>query len=224
MNQRQGDLKKNLESLKAKVQSLSLDNISIVAVSKYSQFDDVNSLYELGHRDFGENRIDDLEHKADLAKAHGLNDIRWHFIGRIQSNKIRRIVNISNLHLIHSVSKLKHLEILNKESEKLDISTNVLLQVNLSDEPQKDGFLNLDRNTVNSAKGFKSLNVKGLMTMAENRSHCGDEVVKGTFDKCYQMYSQFFDHGIVSMGMSGDFEIAIGSGSNMIRVGSILFK
>ena len=99
-----------------------------------------------------------------------------------------------------------------------------MLQVNLSNEPQKDGFLNLDRNTINSAKGFKSLNVKGLMTMAENRSQCGDEVVKGTFDKCYQMYSQFFDHGIVSMGMSGDFEIAIGCGSNMIRVGSILFK
>lgn len=196
-------------------------NFTCVAVSKTKPKEDIEKVYNLGHRDFGENKVQELEYKYNNLPQ----DINWHMIGHLQSNKVRKVIPIVSL--IHSVDSLKLLKVINKESKKFDKVTNCLIQVNISKESSKYGFEDreldfLNQETINE---YKNIKFKGLMGMA---SFTNDEsIIKNEFNNLKNIYDnirkEIDDFNILSMGMSNDYKIALESGSNMIRVGSKIF-
>ena len=196
-------------------------NFTCVAVSKTKPKEDIEKIYNLGHRDFGENKVQELEYKYNNLPQ----DINWHMIGHLQSNKVRKVIPIVSL--IHSVDSLKLLKVINKESKKFDKVTNCLIQVNISKESSKYGFEDreldfLNQETINE---YKNIKFKGLMGMA---SFTKDEsIIKNEFNNLKNIYDnirkEIDDFNILSMGMSNDYKIALESGSNMIRVGSKIF-
>ena len=196
-------------------------NFTCVAVSKTKPKEDIEKVYNLGHRDFGENKVQELEYKYNNLPQ----DINWHMIGHLQSNKVRKVIPIVSL--IHSVDSLKLLKVINKESKKFDKVTNCLIQVNISKESSKYGFEDreldfLNQETINE---YKNIKFKGLMGMA---SFTKDEsIIKNEFNNLKNIYDnirkEIDDFNILSMGMSNDYKIALESGSNMIRVGSKIF-
>lgn len=196
-------------------------NFTCVAVSKTKPKEDIEKIYNLGHRDFGENKVQELEYKYNNLPQ----DINWHMIGHLQSNKVRKVIPIVSL--IHSVDSLKLLKVINKESKKFDKVTNCLIQVNISKESSKYGFEDreldfLNQETINE---YKNIKFKGLMGMA---SFTNDEsIIKNEFNNLKNIYDnirkEIDDFNILSMGMSNDYKIALESGSNMIRVGSKIF-
>lgn len=209
-------------------------NVTLVAVSKTKSVAEIQELYDLGQRDFGENYVQELVEKyAQLPK-----DIRWHFIGHLQSNKVKLIAPF--VFLIHSVDSEKLLRQVDKEAKKNKRIIDCLLQVYIAKEETKFGLDDeeldsvitriLDNNYTNeeTEKLFKNICIKGLMGMASFTDDT--EIVrkefhslKLLFDK-YSTFSTFnFQFSIVSMGMSADYKIAIEEGSNMIRIGSLLF-
>lgn len=199
-------------------EALRLSNITLVAVSKTKPVEDILELYNLGHRDFGENYVQELAEKAEKLP----NDIRWHFIGHLQSNKVRSIVPF--IYLIHGVDSLKLLKEINKQAEKNKRVIDCLLQVHIAQEETKFGFdetelLNLD------LKQFLNVRIKGLMGMASltddiNKIRIEFKSLKTLFKK---LKAQNPELSILSMGMSADYKIAIEEGSNMVRIGSLLF-
>ena len=196
-------------------------NFTCIAVSKTKPKEDIEKIYNLGHRDFGENKVQELEYKYNNLPQ----DINWHMIGHLQSNKVRKVIPIVSL--IHSVDSLKLLKVINKESKKFDKVTNCLIQVNISKESSKYGFEDreldfLNQETINE---YKNIKFKGLMGMA---SFTNDEsIIKNEFNNLKNIYDnirkEIDDFNILSMGMSNDYKIALESGSNMIRVGSKIF-
>ena len=199
-------------------EGLRLSNISLVAVSKTKPIEDILELYNLGHRDFGENYVQELVEKAGRLP----DDIRWHFIGHLQTNKVKFI--ISFIYLIHGVDSLRLLKEINKQAEKNNRIIDCLLQVHIAQEETKFGFdeselLNLE------LKQFANVRIKGLMGMASltddlNKIRIELKSLKPVFDK---LKTQNLELSILSMGMSADYRIAIEEGSNMVRIGSLLF-
>tara|TARA_B100001057_G_scaffold257302_1_gene257547 strand:+ start:1409 stop:2041 length:633 start_codon:yes stop_codon:yes gene_type:complete len=196
-------------------------NFTCVAVSKTKPKEDIEKIYNLGHRDFGENKVQELEYKYNNLPQ----DINWHMIGHLQSNKVRKVIPIVSL--IHSVDSLKLLKVINKESKKFDKVTNCLIQVNISNESSKYGFKESELDFLNqeSMSEYQNIKFKGLMGMA---SFTNDEsVIKNEFNNLKNIFNnirkEIDDFNILSMGMSNDYKIALGSGSNMIRVGSKIF-
>ena len=202
-------------------------NATLVAVSKTKPNEDISEFYEIGQRDFGENYVQEL-----LKKQVELpGDIRWHFIGHLQSNKVKQIAPF--VHLIHGVDSLKLLEEIDKVAAKLQKKVACLLQVHIAKEETKFGF---DESEVkNVALSYfmeaKYSNVKllGLMGMASFTSN-KEEVIaefqflKSIFDDIKNMQgADTSDFNTLSMGMSGDYVIALEKGSTMIRIGSMLF-
>ncbi len=196
-------------------------NFTCIAVSKTKPKEEIEKIYNLGHRDFGENKVQELEYKYNNLPQ----DINWHMIGHLQSNKVRKVIPIVSL--IHSVDSLKLLKVINKESKKFDKVTNCLIQVNISKESSKYGFEDreldfLNQETINE---YKNIKFKGLMGMA---SFTNDEsIIKNEFNNLKNIYDnirkEIDGFNILSMGMSNDYKIALNSGSNMIRVGSKIF-
>jgi len=192
-----------------------------VAVSKVQPIESIKALYQLGHRDFGENYVQEL-----LAKEAALpKDIRWHFIGHLQSNKVKYIAPF--VHLIHGVDSESLLKEINKQAIKNNRVIDCLLQVHIAMEDTKFGF---DENELtqlllkpnNIIQDLKSIHIKGLMGMAS----FSDDVnlVRSEFKKLKELYNKLnTSFSILSMGMSGDYKIALEEGSNMIRVGSLIF-
>lgn len=196
-------------------------NFTCIAVSKTKPKEDIEKVYNLGHRDFGENKVQELEYKYNNLPQ----DINWHMIGHLQSNKVRKVIPIVSL--IHSVDSLKLLKVINKESKKFDKVTNCLIQVNISKESSKYGFEESDLGFLNqeSMNEYQNIKFKGLMGMA---SFTKDEsIIKNEFNNLKNIYDnirkEIDDFNILSMGMSNDYKIALESGSNMIRVGSKIF-
>lgn len=201
---------------------LKNNNYKCVAVSKTKTINEINNIYKLGHRDFGENKVQEL-----LKKQKKLpQDINWHMIGHLQTNKVKKILPIS--YLIHSVDSLKLLNVIQKESKKLNIISNILIQVNISEEISKYGFQYDEADsliTKNLKKKYKNIKLRGLMGMA---SFTDDEnIIKNQFNKLNNLYIQKKDEidsiNTLSMGMSNDYKLALEHGSNMIRIGSKIF-
>ena len=207
-------------SLKAfnKIKGKLGSGVSIVAVSKGHSQEQILDLYNIGHRDFGENFLQELIDK----KAQLPNDIRWHFLGNIQSNKLTKIVEAS--HIIHSVARLKIYKILiSKES---NLSSQILLQLKLGTEETKSGFS--ENEIVDIIKNHdisSSIKIKGIMVISEN--NIDNQTKKNQFiqaKKLFERIKKINDEiSILSMGMSGDYQEAISSNSNMVRLGTILF-
>jgi len=198
---------------------------TLVAVSKTKPVEDIQALYVLGQRDFGENYVQELtEKQSQLPK-----DICWHFIGHLQSNKVKQIAPF--VYLIHGVDSLKLLQEINKQAAKLDKVINVLLQVYIAneetkfglDESELDGIISNDH-----LEALKNICVCGLMGMASFTEE--EVVIKKEFDYLKSLYDKYAQLQIpnsrfqfLSMGMSGDYRIALQEGSNMVRIGSLLF-
>lgn len=203
-------------------------NIALVAVSKTKPVTDIWHLHLLGQRDFGENYVQELvEKQQQLPK-----DIRWHFIGHLQSNKVKFIAPF--VHLIHAVDSRKLLKEINKQAAESNRIIDVLLQLHIAEEETKfgldeDELFRLLEEYCKDPKEFSHVRICGLMGMAtfsENPVQVRKEFkhLKSVFDEMKQEFFQekpFFQ--TISMGMSGDYEIAIEEGSTMARVGSLLF-
>ena len=196
-------------------------NYTCIAVSKTKPTEDILKIYNLGHKDFGENKVQELEIKHKILPK----DINWHMIGHLQTNKVKKIVPF--ISLIHSVDSIKLLKVINKESKKINKITKCLIQVNISNEKNKYGFKFSDLNFLNSdfLKDYKNIEIMGLMGMASYSSNKLN--IKKEFNSLNEKYINLKDNissfSILSMGMSNDYELALIEGSNMIRVGSKIF-
>ena len=194
--------------------------VQIVAVTKYTQNIEVlKRLYEDGQRAFGENRVQDMENKV---KALENLPIEWHFIGNLQKNKINKLLKL-NPFMIQSINSYELAEAINKRANK---PIRCLLEINSSKEPTKHGlepekaietYLKIKENLSN-------INLQGVMTIGAHSDN--EEEIRKSFRITYNIFDKLKPYGakICSMGMSGDFEIAIEEGSNMIRVGSALLN
>ena len=198
------------------------DNVKTIAVSKRSTIEEILSVYNLNHKDFGENRVQDLivKHKK-LPK-----DIHWHMIGHLQRNKVKDIIEF--IHLIHSVDSLRLLDQINKESMKKKLKTDILIQVKISKDVSKYGFLTNELDNVFEnylSNKYRNINVLGLMGMAtftDNISQIESEF--SLLSSLYNKYSKMTNLKYLSMGMSGDYLLALKYNSNMIRLGSAIFN
>jgi pyridoxal phosphate enzyme (YggS family) len=204
------------------------DKATLVAVSKTKPVDDIQELYELGQRDFGENYVQELVEKETLLPP----DIRWHFIGHLQSNKVKYIAPF--VHLIHGIDSHKLLLEVNKQAQKNKRVIQCLLQVHIAREETKFGFNEQElmelMDAIHKYKLMDQLthvDVVGLMGMA-SLTEDSEQIVKEftylkwLYDSCLQAYP-YNKLQILSMGMSGDYQYAIEAGSNMVRIGSLLF-
>jgi pyridoxal phosphate enzyme (YggS family) len=207
----------NVEKYKEIAQALSPKNVTLVAVSKIKPVSDIQALYNLGQRDFGENYVQELEEKWQALPK----DIHWHFIGHLQSNKVKYIAPF--VHLIHGVDSLKLLKEIDKQGRRCNRVIDCLLQVFIAQEETKFG---LDENEVADLVSrlgeLTNARVRGLMGMAsfssdENKLRDEFRQLKALFDK----YGKDWD--TLSMGMSGDYQLAVEEGSTMVRIGSLLF-
>ena len=209
-------------------------NVTLVAVSKTKPVEDILELYQLGQRDFGENYVQELVEKYDQLPK----DIRWHFIGHLQSNKVKLIAQFVSL--IQSVDSQKLLKEINKQAKKNNRVIDCLLQVHIAKEETKFGLdeneleeileaTNCTKNTnEEKEKSFKNISIKGLMGMASFTED--QKVVRKEFQSLKSLYGRYSPFPIhhspfttLSMGMSSDYKMAIEEGSNMVRIGSLLF-
>ena len=209
------------------IQDLVSKNILLVAVSKTKPIEAIKQLHSLGQRDFGENYVQEM-----VDKYHELpKDIRWHFIGHLQTNKVKYIAPF--VHLIQSVDSFKLLKEINKQGQKFDRVLDVLLQVHVSkeetkfglDEAEVDSILNTNFVALGELKNVRIVGLMGMASFTENK----DEVRK-EFHYLKTLYDQFLSKQqancqlqILSMGMSDDYTIAIEEGSNLVRIGSLIF-
>lgn len=207
----------------------------LIAVTKYSPVEEVVFAYHADQVDFGENRVQDLAEKAQYFETEKLDKVRWHFIGHLQTNKVKELLKIPHLYAIHSVdsSKLVH-ELLKRSAELRQKPLKLFFQVNTSLEDEKGGFTNLDelRESISLILNDKivaqSFEVFGLMTMATIRT----DDVEGEAHRCFKSLQEIknsLDHEFhldlkLSMGMSQDHHIAKIYGANYVRIGSQIFK
>ena len=218
---------RNLDNLITKVEAARLrvsehHIVKIVGISKYSTSEDIRTLYEVGQRAFGENKVQDLKEKSLALEEL---PIEWHFVGTLQKNKINNLIDL-NPTLIHSLDSLELAIELNKKLESRNKKLSALLQINSAYEDTKSGVL--PEVAIETYKDILEkcpyINLKGVMSIG---AHVEDE---NTIKKSFQTTKRIFDELVplgaryCSMGMSSDFELAIECGSNLIRVGSTLFK
>ncbi|MCF8341958.1 MAG: YggS family pyridoxal phosphate-dependent enzyme [Chitinophagaceae bacterium] len=200
--------------------------VTLVAVTKTKPIEDIQELYALGHRDFGENYVQEIQEKYPVLP----NDIRWHFIGHVQSNKVKYIAPY--VFMIHGVDSFKLLQEINKQAVRNNRVIHCLLQIHIAEEETKFGLNEeeLFELLYNFNNGdLKNVMICGLMAMAsftDDFSIVRREFksVKVMFDKAKEMYfKRIDDFSSISMGMSNDYKIAIEEGSTIIRIGSKLF-
>jgi pyridoxal phosphate enzyme (YggS family) len=207
----------NSENYQALVKEVG-SNVQLVAVSKFKSAEDIMKAYEAGQRDFGENYVQELLEKHDALPK----DIRWHFIGHLQSNKVKYIAPF--IHLVHGVDSVKLLKELNKQGKKLDRIISCLLQIHIAAEETKFGFSESELNDV-SLTEYDHLDICGLMGMASFSEE--EQILRNEFSTLKNMYeklrTEYPSFNILSMGMSNDYKIAIEEGSNMVRIGSLIF-
>ncbi|MCB0452854.1 MAG: YggS family pyridoxal phosphate-dependent enzyme [Aequorivita sp.] len=198
------------------------NNVTLIAVSKTKPVSDLMEAYNAGQRTFGENKIQEMEAKwQEMPK-----DVEWHMIGHVQRNKVKYMAPFVSL--IHAVDSLKLLKEINKEAEKNKRSIDCLLQIKIAEEDSKFGMNEADAAKLLASEEYRklqNLNIVGLMGMAtftEDKKQISEEFqkLKKIYDRLKILNPEF---RILSMGMSGDYKIAIENGSNMVRVGSAIF-
>ena len=218
---------KNLDNIITKVEAARLrvsehHIVKIIGISKYSQASDIKTLYSAGQRAFGENKVQDLKSKSEELDELPLE---WHFVGRLQKNKINNLIDLKPT-LIHSLDSLDLAQELNKKLEAKNRTISCLLQINSAYEDSKAGVmpeetLDIYKQIIKTCPNIK---LKGVMSIG---AHSEDrETIKKSFITTKNIYDELIPFGAkyCSMGMSSDYELAVACGSNMIRVGSSLFK
>ena len=200
--------------------------VSLIAVSKTRSAEEIMEAYNCGHRLFGENKVQELLKKRDILPS----DIQWHLIGHLQTNKVKLIASF--ISVIESVDSIKLLELINQEANKNNRVIDILLQVHIATEETKFGFDTLEIESIDwisVVADLKNVRIRGLMGMASFSSE--EQMVRREFKKLKSLfislrekYFQNIDYfSELSMGMSGDWPIAVEEGSTMIRVGSAIF-
>lgn len=219
-------LKKNLEVVRERLQraafkrKVSLKDITLVAATKTVPVPIIRRAHALGVAHFGENRLQEALKKIDALSS----DIHWHFIGHLQTNKVKNVLPLFKL--IHSLDSIKLAGRIQREGEKIDRKVNVLLQVNIGSEESKYGFHPSEvEEALTELAAYTHLKILGLMAIAP---FLDDTEETRPFFRClYGLFQQIQIPGVemkyLSMGMSNDFEVAIEEGANMVRLGSILF-
>lgn len=197
------------------------DHITLVAVSKTKPVKDILEAYEAGQRVFGENKIQEMVEKWEQLPK----DIVWHMIGHVQSNKVKYMAPFVNL--IHAVDSLKLLEEIDKQAKKYDRVIDCLLQIKIAEEESKFGMTEEEALTLLTSEELKNLShvqIIGLMGMATFTDNEGQLILEFSRLKLFfEAHKNTFGFTVLSMGMSGDYPIAISQGSTMIRVGSAIF-
>ena len=195
-------------------------SVTLVAVSKLKPASEIEALYKLGQLDFGENYVQELVEKQAVLPAN----INWHFIGHLQSNKVKYIAPF--VHLIHGVDSLKLLQEINKQALKNNRVIDCLLQIHIAKEETKFGMDAPElSDALEAAKHLPNVNIRGLMGMASFSDD--QEVVASEFNYLHELFTTHHFNvqpsAVLSMGMSADYALAIKSGSTMVRIGSLLF-
>lgn len=216
------NFKMNIKQRLQQLKSVLPKQVTLVAVSKTKPVVDLMEAYHAGQRVFGENKIQEMAEKHQQMPK----DIQWHMIGHVQTNKVKYMASFVDL--IHGVDRLKLLNEINKQAQKHNRSIDCLLQIKIAEEDSKFGMTeNEAENLLRSSalNNLKNINILGVMGMASftndtNQIRTEFETLKSTFDRLKDIDQQMH---IVSMGMSGDYSIAIDCGSTMIRVGSHIF-
>lgn len=196
--------------------------VTLVAVTKFHPVEALRELYDAGQRDMGESRVQELLVKVDALPG----DVRWHFIGHLQSNKVRQL--IGKTQLIQSVDSVKLLELIDRESQRAGVVTRVLLQVHVAAEETKTGFMPDELLDYFKRRGYETLkatHICGLMGMATNtddEEHVRRdfETIKRLYDRILELCPDLRGFDTLSMGMSGDRDLAMECGSTMVRVGT----
>ena len=212
------DVIKRVEEARLKVSEHHI--VKIVAVSKYSKAEDIEKLYRIGQRAFGENRVQDLREKAKTLEDLPLE---WHFIGNLQKNKINNLLDI-NPALFQALDSIELAHELQKKLVAKEMTLDCLLQINSAKEESKHGVM--PEIAIDTYKQIQeecpNIRLKGVMSIG---AHTNDEtIIRKSFETTHAIYEQLEGATICSMGMSGDFELAIECGSNMVRLGSIMFN
>ncbi|TYA57280.1 YggS family pyridoxal phosphate-dependent enzyme [Formosa maritima] len=211
-------IKQNLNSIKSSIP----EQVTLVAVSKTKPVSDLMEAYQAGQRIFGENKIQEMVEKQEQMPK----DIQWHMIGHVQRNKVKYMASFVSL--IHGVENFKTLKEINKQAKKHNRIIDCLLQIKIASEDSKFGMTANEASEILTSSDFselKNIHVVGVMGMAtftDNQEQIKKEFIllKTTFNQLKPLHSKL---EIISMGMSGDYLLAIACGSNMIRVGSSIF-
>ena len=215
-------IKENLQHIKSTLP----ENVTLVAVSKTKPIEDLQEAYNAGQRVFGENKIQEMVDKYGVLPK----DIKWHMIGHLQSNKVKYMAHFVDL--IHGVDKLKTLKVINKEAKKHDRIINCLLQAKIAKEDTKFGLSFDDiknilaSETLSELKNIKIVGLMGMATFTDNQNQLKEEFLSlKNFFETQQLKTETTNCQLqnLSMGMSGDYKLAIENGSTMIRVGSSIF-
>lgn len=196
--------------------------VKLLAVSKTKPLEDMEEAYNAGIRDFGENKVQEIMKKKELFHK----DVRWHLIGKLQTNKVKYLVN--NVYLIHSLSSIKLLEKIENEFGKNNLCASVLIQINIGREESKSGIYEEElENMLSAIEKCKHVKAKGIMVIIpkgneeENRYYFSR--TKQIFDTLKEREFKNISMEILSMGMTNDYKIAIQEGANLVRIGSGIF-
>lgn len=222
-------LKENLTHVEEKIETvcsthgIPRDSITLIAVSKTKPVEMLQEIYDAGCRDFGENKVQELVDKYEQLPK----DIRWHMIGHLQRNKVKYIID--KVVLIHSVDSLRLAETIEKESAKHNITTDILIEVNMAHEESKFGVLPEEiYDLLMEISKLEHVRVKGLMTVAPfvDNPRKNSEIFEKMHKLSVDIASKNIDNitmSILSMGMTNDYDVALEEGANMIRVGTAIF-
>ena len=210
------DIVKNFKLIKKTI----TDNVQIIAVSKTKSKDEILKIYNIGHKNFGENKIQELKEKYNQLPK----DIKWHMIGHVQRNKVKYIAPF--IELIHSVDSLKLILEINKQGKKNKRTIKCLLQIKIANEENKFGlFKDEVENLISFSNNLNYIKIIGLMGMATYTNN--HKIIDREFNEIYNLFKILkISHkqlSVLSIGMSNDYLIAINNGSNMIRIGSQIF-
>ena len=210
-------IEENLKKIKKEIPAY----VTLIAVSKTKPTTDIEKAYKSGQLDFGENKVQELMKKVKILPS----DIKWHMIGHLQRNKVKDIIPI--IHMIHSVDSLRLIKEIDKQAGKIERKISLLLQVDISQDETKYGFSFKDLESIlksNELDNFKNISIDGLMGMASFTEN--SEIIKAEFKKLSSLFDKFkkkYFLKYLSMGMSGDYKIAMKCNSNMVRLGSNIF-
>lgn len=224
------NIAKNLAEIQEDIEKYSKkpEAVKLVVASKYVDSDGVKKIFDAGHKIMGENRIQSLkEKKENLSLEEKYNGVSWHFIGNLQKNKVKYIIDY--IDMIHSVNKLSLAKEINKRAAAVSRVVDVLLEVNVGGEESKEGYTVQELLAeLEELKKMENLNIKGLMTMAPFTEN--EEVVRECFRNLRKLKDRlnedYFDGKLteLSMGMTNDYKIALEEGATIIRVGSKIFS
>lgn len=220
-------LRNNLDKVIARIEKARIaycrhQIIKLIAVSKYSHISDIAEMYNCGQRAFGENKVQDLKNKSE---ALDNLPIEWHMIGTLQENKINALLALKPA-LVHSIDSVKLAKAIQKRCESVQTSIKGLLQINASYEDTKSGVMPQEAKDIyiEISQTCPNIKLEGVMSIGANSADT--KAIQSSFKLTKDIFDSLQSYGAktLSMGMSGDFEIAISYGANMLRIGSVLFN